>query len=110
MAADLFETYGVTAVATMLLGGLLYHGKFIFIAYPLILGAISIIASIIGTLFVSMGRGGCIMGALYRGLLVAAGGARGGVIAGPLVVDGGGDLGRFDLAAGTLVWGRVISI
>ena len=71
MAADLFETYAVTAVATMLLGSLLYKvgGKpdLVFVFYPLMLGAVSIIASIIGTFFVRMGRGTWIMGALYRG-------------------------------------------
>ena len=78
MAADLFETYAVTAVATMLLGSLLFRdsaGKpiFAFIAYPLMLGACSIIATLIGSLFVRMGRGSkWIMGALYRGLVVSA--------------------------------------
>jgi K(+)-stimulated pyrophosphate-energized sodium pump len=75
MAADLFETYAVTAVATMLLGSLLYrsHGTpiFAFIAYPLMLGAASIIATLIGSLFVRMGKGKWIMGALYRGLAVS---------------------------------------
>ncbi|MGD1052808.1 MAG: sodium-translocating pyrophosphatase [Candidatus Dormibacteria bacterium] len=72
MAADLFETYAVTAVATMLLGSLLYrsHGTpiFAFVSYPLMLGAASIIATLIGSLFVRMGKGKWIMGALYRGL------------------------------------------
>ncbi len=76
MAADLFETYAVTAVATMLLGSLLYKvgGKpdLVFVFYPLMLGAVSIVASIIGTFFVRMGRGTWIMGALYRGLIVSA--------------------------------------
>ncbi len=67
MAADLFETYAVTAVAAMLLGGLEFH-NFTLIVYPLLIGAISIVASILGTLFVRMGRGRWIMGALYRGL------------------------------------------
>jgi K(+)-stimulated pyrophosphate-energized sodium pump len=75
MAADLFETYAVTAVATMLLGSLLYrsHGTpiFAFVSYPLMLGAASIIATLIGSLFVRMGRGKWIMGALYRGLAVS---------------------------------------
>jgi K(+)-stimulated pyrophosphate-energized sodium pump len=76
MAADLFETYAVTAVATMLLGSLLYRNAagtpiFAFIAYPLLLGASSIIATLIGSLFVRMGKGKWIMGALYRGLAVS---------------------------------------
>jgi K(+)-stimulated pyrophosphate-energized sodium pump len=76
MAADLFETYAVTAVATMLLGSLLFHGPdgkptIAFIVYPLILGAISILASIIGAQFVKMPRSGWIMGSLYRGLGVS---------------------------------------
>jgi len=110
MAADLFETYGVTAVATMLLGGLLYGGKFIFIVYPLILGGISIIASIIGTLFVRMGRGGWIMGALYRGLIVSAVVALGGFIAVTLVLDNGGYFAGFDYPVINLFWCAVIGI
>ena len=74
MAADLFETYVVTTVATMLLGHLVL-GKQLETAttFPLILGAVSIVASIVGTLFVRMGNDakGSIMGALYRGLIVA---------------------------------------
>jgi K(+)-stimulated pyrophosphate-energized sodium pump len=72
MAADLFETYAVTAIAAMLLGSLLFPGEVRFVLYPLILGAISIVASIIGTFFVSLGRSTWIMGALYRGLAVSA--------------------------------------
>ncbi len=76
MAADLFETYAVTAVATMLLGSLLYHtglGKPVlaYVLYPLILGAIAIVASIVGAYFIWMPKNGWIMGALYRGLLAA---------------------------------------
>jgi K(+)-stimulated pyrophosphate-energized sodium pump len=71
MAADLFETYAVTAVAAMLLGGLQFH-NFGLTVYPLLLGAISIVASIVGTFFVRIGKGGWIMGALYRGLVASA--------------------------------------
>jgi len=72
MAADLFETYAVTAVAAMLIGNLLYPKMPMATEFPLILGAISIIASIIAVFFVRLGSGGYIMGALYKGMFGSA--------------------------------------
>ncbi|MBV8194714.1 MAG: sodium-translocating pyrophosphatase, partial [Candidatus Dormibacteraeota bacterium] len=114
MAADLFETYAVTAVATMLLGFLLYKGNGTLVIYPLILGGISIVASIIGSLFVRMGRGTWIMGALYRGLIISAAIALVGFLLVTIVLDGGGYFKGFDHPAINLficgVVGVVITI
>jgi K(+)-stimulated pyrophosphate-energized sodium pump len=72
MAADLFETYAVTAVAAMLLGNLLFPDILIATTFPLVLGAVSIVASMIAVFFVRLGKSGYIMGALYKGMFGSA--------------------------------------
>ncbi len=74
MAADLFETFAVTIVATMLLGSIFFTGetRTEMMAYPLLICAVCIVASIIGTFFVKLGPSQNIMGALYKGFIVCA--------------------------------------
>jgi len=72
MAADLFETYVVTAVASMLLGSSVFNGNPSAFYFPLAIGASAIFASIIGTLFVKVGKDKAIMKALYKGLAAAS--------------------------------------
>ena len=70
MAADLYETYTVTLVAAMLLAKTVFGAQSLWVEFPLLIGGISIIASIIGTYFVKLGKSQYIMGALYKGLAV----------------------------------------
>jgi len=74
MAADLFETYAVTVVATMLLGAILFTGKAqeLMMNLPLVIGGVCIIASVIATFFVKLGSSQSIMGALYKGFIASA--------------------------------------
>ncbi len=71
MAADLYETYVVTLVAAMLLAHTIYGAGSPAILFPMVIGGVSIIASVIGTYFVSLGKSEYIMGALYKGLIVS---------------------------------------
>ena len=71
MAADLFETYAVTALGAMLIGVTVVDRFPNAVIFPLILGAAAIIASIIGTFFVKLGKSGNIMGAMYKGAIAA---------------------------------------
>lgn len=82
MAADLFETYAVTMVATMLLGAMLFapEHRDVMMLYPLLIGALSIVGSVIGAFFVKLGKNNNIMGALYKGLIVT------GVISAALII------------------------
>src|SRR5205807_1103187 len=71
MAADLFETYAVTMIAAMLLASLLFKNQLGWVVYPLLLGSVSVVGSIVGSFFVRIFNPRWIMGALYAGLLVA---------------------------------------
>jgi K(+)-stimulated pyrophosphate-energized sodium pump len=92
MAADLFETYAVTAVAVMLLGTTFPNSNLVL--FPLAIGGISILASVIGTFFARVGRRGSIMNALYKAVLVATVLSAIGFIPVTMAYDGG----KFDFA------------
>ena len=94
MAADLFETYAVTIVATMLLSAIFFTGETqsTMMLYPLIIGAVCIVASVIGTFFVKLGANKSIMGALYKGFIVCA------VISAILIAAVTGWLLKFDVS------------
>src|SRR5262245_46701988 len=87
MAADLFETYAVTAVAVMFLGAVTYPATGL-VLYPLAIGGVAIVASVIGTFFARIGRSGSIMNALYKSVLVATTLAAIGFIPVTLAFDG----------------------
>jgi K(+)-stimulated pyrophosphate-energized sodium pump len=72
MAADLFETYAVTAIAAILLGHLAFPFSSSAITFPLLIGGVSILASILGIFFVRLGKSQSIMGALYKGLAASS--------------------------------------
>jgi len=112
MAADLFETYAVTTIAGMLLGKLLFPTSQGAVVLPLVLGGISIIASIIGTLFVKVSPGKGPMSALYKGLYVAMALGIVMIIAAIYMFFGEGfnGTGRNVLTANSLVWASIIGI
>ena len=72
MAADLFETYAVTIVATMVLSSIFFQGDMSMMIYPLTIGGACILTSILGTFFVKLGRSKNVMNALYKGFVVSA--------------------------------------
>ncbi|MFH1522618.1 MAG: sodium-translocating pyrophosphatase [Patescibacteria group bacterium] len=95
MAADLFETYAVTTIAAMILGSLLFPNFENVIIYPLALGAVAIVASIIGTFFIKLGKNKNIMSALYKGLI--ASGVLAAIAFYPITAKFMGDNGQFSV-------------
>ena len=106
MAADLFETYAVTMVATMVLAAIFFAGQPLFeniMLYPMAIGAVCLITSIIGTYFVRLGSNASIMGALYQGFIATAVLSIGGLyVATEFVLGTWGEIGT---AAGVSVTG-----
>jgi K(+)-stimulated pyrophosphate-energized sodium pump len=110
MAADLFETYAVTVVATMVLGAIFFAGTDVLssvMIYPLAICAACIITSIIGTFFVKLGANGSIMGALYKGLIVTGVLTIGGVAVANQLTIGWGEIG---VVAGQSITGTALFV
>ncbi|MFW0838176.1 MAG: sodium-translocating pyrophosphatase [Candidatus Komeilibacteria bacterium] len=106
MAADLFETYAVTTVATMLLGSLLFVNYANAVIFPLVVGAVSIITSIIGTWFIKLGESKNIMNALYKGLSVT--GILSAIILWPITRHWMSDLTKY--SAGDIYWSAIVGL
>ena len=108
MAADLFETYAITAIAAMILGSLVFPGFTNAILLPLALGAVSIIASVLAVFFVRLGKKQNIMGALYKGLSAAAILALIGFY--PVVKYLTNNSGKADFGFSNLFWASVVGL
>ncbi|MBU1092634.1 sodium-translocating pyrophosphatase [Patescibacteria group bacterium] len=105
MAADLFETYAVTAVAAIILGSLLYGDSQSLAVYPLILGGVAVLASVVGSLCVRLGKDKKIMAALYRGLAVSGILAIAGFYIVNRIIAG-----KIDLPVDNLFWAALIGL
>jgi K(+)-stimulated pyrophosphate-energized sodium pump len=119
MAADLFETYAVTTVATMLLGQVVFGANAMMtdmaMVYPLLIGAVCIIASIFGTFFVKLGKSQNIMGALYKGFAASALFSAAFIYGATVMVFGDlhmslGMVGRADVTPMSLLWCAVAGL
>lgn len=108
MAADLFETYAITAIAAMILGSLVFPGFTNAILLPLALGAVSIVASVLAVFFVRLGKKQNIMGALYKGLVAAAVLALIGFY--PVVKYLTNNSGKADFGFSNLFWASVVGL
>ncbi len=106
MAADLFETYAVTSVITMLVGSLTYVGKEEAVLFPLIIGGVSVITSLIGLFFIRLSKGKNIMGALYKGLIAA--GVLSAVVLYPITMSMMSDL--VSVKAMNIYWSAIVGL